>query len=92
MTKSVALKESNYNLKIKLKNGRFLLYNSLSRSLGLMEKEDVEAFEKITNGDIKFDTTHGFQFNPTLQGYCDQGFVVPDHLDEFEYVKKFYGE
>ncbi|MDF1695458.1 MAG: TIGR04463 family radical SAM/SPASM RiPP maturase [Saprospiraceae bacterium] len=86
------MKESVYNLKIKMNEGKMLMYNSLSRSLSLLDPEDVtelnnvHSTENVSFGD---DITNA---TPTMHQMMAQGFLIPDSVDELNVVKVMYEE
>jgi uncharacterized protein len=79
-------KESSYNIGVELRNGRRLLYNSLSRSTCILEQEDVALLAQVGRGvmsDIGRDAT---DIEPLVQ----QGFVTSSELDELAVVRNLY--
>jgi len=80
----VTLKQSIYNHRVPLTEGRVLLYNALSRSLGLLEPNDLADLEAL--GDQ--------QASPTLTGtmreFVNQGFAVRSDVDELAMVEQLY--
>ena len=78
---------SRYNIRVPLLSGRQLLYNSLSRSMGLLERGDVEAMDAAIAGawDLGAARSHA-----GLAGLLDGGFLLPASVDELKIAEGLY--
>ncbi len=75
-----------------MKEGRLLMYNSLSRSLSLLEREDVEELHQATQkGDLSFGEDLQLA-TPTMHQLMSQGYLIPDSVDEMGVVQAMYEE
>jgi len=79
---NMQLKESIYNIRIGLLGGKCLLFNSLSRGLCLLESDEVEILDRISD-------SYSRQ-NKLVHQLLGQGFVLPVSVDELAVVKKKY--
>ena len=78
------IKASRFNIPVPLRHGRSVLYNSFSRSLTLLEREDRQRFDDlVTEGEADLDDT----FNMDLLG---TGLLIPDDVDELSFVEQHY--
>lgn len=84
------LKESIYNIKINMLNDKILLYNSLSRALCLLEPEDVRQLDKLNTPESEQYENNTSALNGEYKQLCEQGFVLPDQVNEFEITKNLY--
>lgn len=82
---AIGLAPSRYNIQVPLKEGRALLYNSLSRATCILEADDVSALRDCANL-----TLAEARNNSILSGMLDNGFVLPDSVDELEAVQNLY--
>jgi uncharacterized protein len=78
-------KESLYNIRVPLLGGRALWYNAASRSLVLMEPEDLAAVrpEHLQSDDH-------FASRPTSSYLLGQGFILPADVDEKGLLRQQY--
>src|ERR1051326_4270368 len=81
MTKKVA---SRYNIPVPLKDGRRVVYNSLTQALAVWQVEDVKAYEKIIAGDTEGVPRKIFQ--DLLRG----GYIVNENIDEVKVLEDMY--
>ena len=92
MNSSFKLKASKYNIRIPLKQDRFLLFNSLSRALCLLDKEEALALESVGKETLFYNLATSTFPNEHIKNLSTQGFIVPTHVDELKYVEKSYLE
>lgn len=78
-------KESIYNVRVPLRGGRALWFNSMSRALAVMDAEKIALLQRLWSEDR-------FASEPGLSALLGQGFLVPAELDEKELVRKAYQE
>lgn len=76
---------SRYNIRVPLKNGRALLYNSLSRATSILEADDVALLDSC--GLLALAEAYG---NETLNGLLNNGFILPTSVNELQAVKDLY--
>jgi uncharacterized protein len=81
MSKKVA---SRYNISVPLRNGRRLVYNSLTQAMAIWEAHEVAAFERICAGEQ--DEVERRTFKDLLKG----GFIVGEDIDELQALEKMY--
>lgn len=80
----MALKQSIYNHRVPLKEGRALLYNALSRSLSLLEPEDLAELEALA-------AHHAPKtLSANMSEFVRQGFAVRSDVDEVAIVAQLY--
>lgn len=75
---------SRYNITIPLRQGRRLVFNSLTMALAVWEAEDVAGFEKICAGEqaeVAPERIKDLRFG---------GFIVDEELDQVEALHKMY--
>jgi uncharacterized protein len=84
-TGDIGAAPSRYNIRVPLKNGRELLYNSLSRATCILEPADVALLDRC--GLMALAEARG---NETLSGLLDNGFVLPTTVDERQVIKDLY--
>ncbi len=75
-----------------MNEGKMLIFNSLSRSLSLLEREDVEELKQVSKGENSSFSDDIVDATPTIYQMMAQGFVIPSNVDEFELVKNMYEE
>src|SRR5262249_2366497 len=77
---------SRYNIPVPLKNGRRIVYNSLTQAMAVWEAADVDAFEKICAGEEdRVDAK-------TVRELQHGGFIVSEKADELKVLEGFYNE
>ncbi len=75
-----------------MKGGRLLMYNSLSRSLSLLEKEDVEELDRAKQvRNLSFGEDIAFA-TASMHQMMSQGYLIPDEVDEMMIVQEMYEE
>jgi uncharacterized protein len=79
----MTMRESAYNIRVPLLNGRALLFNSLSRGLCMLEAEEVEILDRVAEA-------AGDAHRILVQQLTGQGFVVREGTDEVATVRKQY--
>ena len=76
---------SRYNIPIPLKDGRRLVYNSLTQAMAVWEAEDVRAYDQILAGEEGFDRK---RYKDLLHG----GFIVSEAVDELKLLEEQYAK
>jgi uncharacterized protein len=79
----MAVVNSRYNIPIPLKNGRRLVYNSLTQAMAVWDAEDVVAFDKILAREPDVD---GQRYTDLAKG----GFIVNEDVDELKLLDQMY--
>ena len=75
---------SRYNISVPLRNGRALVYNSLSGAFALWESHERETFDKIAAGE------QGEHDDKVLEDLAKGGYIVSETIDELEYLRHDY--
>lgn len=79
------LKESKYNFFFPYSNNKILAYNCFTSALAFIAEEDYKKYHKFTNNEgildekLKQDLTFG-------------GFLIPENMDEREYLREYIFE
>ncbi len=74
---------SHFNIRVPLRNGKQLVFNSLNGSLARWDREDVKIYDKLADCQTRMDTE---ELRPFHRG----GFIVPEGTDELDIVEKQY--
>lgn len=85
VAREIGVGPSRYNIRVPLKQGRALLYNSLSRATCILEAPEAALLDEC--GSLSLDEARG---NETLAGLLDNGFVMPTSVDELQAVENLY--
>lgn len=78
------LKESKYNIRVDLSHGKSIFYNSLSRSMCLLESDENQQLSNFLVAGIPIEDEQ--LINQLMQ----QGVLVPEEVDELKVVKEHY--
>jgi uncharacterized protein len=68
-------KPSHYNIKVPLRGGKALVYNSLSGAFALWDQDDITTYERVERQPVEVQSQE-------LQGLIKGGYVVPEDTDE----------
>jgi uncharacterized protein len=82
-----AVVPSRYNIRVPLLEKRLLLYNSLSRSMCLLEPDEAEALDSVAGGGWDLDKVRS---HPSLSGLLESGFLFPASVDELNLTETLY--
>lgn len=81
----IGIAPSRYNIRVPLKEGRALLYNSLSRATCVLDPADARALDGC--GSVGLAEARDDEI---LSGLLDNGFVLPTSVDELKAVEGLY--
>jgi len=82
MTEDKSVVASRYNIEVPLKQGRRLVYNSLTQAMAVWDREDVEAFDKI----LAKEPVEPTRYKDLAYG----GFIVNQDVDELKVLEEMY--
>lgn len=80
------IKPSFYNIEVPLRRKQRAIYNSFTRSLAVLEAEDIELFDAVS---------HSQEIDPETEFaryMLSQGFLIPESVDETDIISKHYHE
>ncbi|MEG2848278.1 MAG: radical SAM protein [Bacilli bacterium] len=87
--KNSQLKKSRYNIEVKtLENGSTLMFNTLTSSIGTLDKISMEIYNNIQNLDI--DGVEREEHINTIKNLVSNGFLVEKDLDEYKYYENAF--
>lgn len=75
------MKHSIYNILVKLDTKKYIIYNTYSSAVGVLDDKVLDVYNNISNIDIS-----DKNINSEVKMLIENGFVIQDNIDEFSKI------